>query len=58
MSSQKSHKFQAPKVQPVTEEFFEPEEKTGRGMGIFAVIAIVTIVGIAVWIILANNQES
>jgi hypothetical protein len=36
----------------------EALEGKSRGMGIFALIAILSIVGIAVWIILANSQES
>jgi hypothetical protein len=34
------------------------EEKSRRGMGVFATIAILTIVGIAIWLIISNNSEA
>ena len=50
------------KVQEATDQVMdkahEAMEGTSRRTGLFALIAIVTIVGIAVWIILANSQES
>jgi hypothetical protein len=52
----------ADKIQEGTDQVMnkahEALDGKSRGMGIFALIAILTIVGIAVWIILANNQES
>jgi hypothetical protein len=52
----------AGKIQEGTDQVInkahEALEGKSRGMGIFALIAILTLVGIAVWIILANNHES